>query len=289
MKVKMLITAIILIVITSCSSQRLLTKNEREIRSNGDILKTTTWVRANNQNQSVTGTGYYFYDIDKYKYYLITNRHIVDGFEYLTFALDKEGGKGDTFTIDSLSQRTILFKSKNVDLAAVEIGNIPYLNLTKFPYFKVFTKHNLPTPKDVSEFDIFFEELICLTYPGITTIPFPFQPYIFHCSFATTYDDAFQNDSTIFSIQSYLNKGSSGSPIISVKKSSNKFLLLGTYYFQFANYEDVDYVSKITHDLHFKPETYKKDSTQKEIKSILNLGIGLVVKSNQILELIENK
>ncbi len=70
----MLITAIILIVITSCSSQRLLTKNEREIRSNGDILKTTTWVRANNQNQSVTGTGYYFYDIDKYKYYLITNR-----------------------------------------------------------------------------------------------------------------------------------------------------------------------------------------------------------------------
>lgn len=291
---------ILLSTLINCISngQKIFDYKKREIKNDTDLLKTTTWLRAYSASRGAEelGTGYFFYSIPKKALYIITNEHVIDGYSNLVFGFNQSTRQNSFFGIDSVQERTTRFKNKDIDLVGIRIDNIPYLDLSKYSYFKVFTDNNLITKKEISSLNLFNENIISLSFPGLTTIPFPYQPYIYHVSFATPYNFKFQ-DTDDFCINGDLVKGCSGSPIISVqnKNGINKYVLIGTYYFNFANYQTIDSVVLDTVKSYPLMPTYDRIVIKNNEGMILPgykvntvLNIGRVIKSEKIIELLNN-
>jgi hypothetical protein len=139
------------------------------------------------------------------------------------------------------------------------------------------------------------ENLISLSFPGLTVVPFPFQPYIFHCSFATPYNFKFQRIDE-FCINSDLSPGSSGSPIISIRNENgiHKYTLLGTFYYEFADYHSVDSVALDTIKSSILLPVFDTaviiDSRRHILKgygTVVPLHLGRVIKADKIMELLK--
>lgn len=285
---KLIIIATFVLINLTATSQSFNWKRH-EIKSDTDLLKTTTWVYTGNQ----TGTAYYFYSKIKKQLFLITNRHIVENATAFVFGYHTAVRADSLFGIDSIKFRTTYHPNSNIDLAAVRLDNISYLDLSISTYFKCFTEDNYPNTKDSLSLDVFNNKIVALSYPGLTTIPFPFQPYIIHCNLSVPYSFSFQFTDDII-LDGNLTHGCSGSPIVFIKKieSSKRYCLLGTYYFSFANYQTVDSVYNDTLNYAFNPVIDRlalKNSipiTLDGFKYNQLLNIGRAVKSAHLKELI---
>ncbi|MGN6603741.1 MAG: hypothetical protein ACTHK8_14900 [Ginsengibacter sp.] len=287
-----------LFLITSSVLSQKFNWQEREVKNDTDLLKTTTWITAFSPTSKgmESGTGFFFYSIAENKLFLVTNKHVVLSYSNLVFGFNKSYRNDESFGILLSKENTYSFNG--IDLVAIRIDSIPYLNLSEFPYFKVFTEKNIIQEKNYNLINLYDANLISLSFPGLTTIPMPFQPYIIHCHFATPYTFKFQNTND-FCVNGSLTNGCSGSPIILINrtiKTIGKYNLLGIYYFTFSNYQSIDSTSldtaindrlkpiyKIPVVKNGNPVSFGNYDVNKD------LGIGRAIKAIDLLKIINLK
>jgi hypothetical protein len=205
----------------------------------------------------------------------------------------------DSTSFGFLFSETNVYQINNVDLVAIRIDNIPNFTSSS-TYFRVFTENNIIPAKKYDLINLFDDNIISLSFPGFTTLPLPFQPYIIHCYLATPYSWKFQNTNE-FCIGGNLSSGCSGSPIILINKSIkniHKYSLLGIYYFSFENYGSVDSIALVEKEKgDYLPSIFLKTQVLKDgkIASLPNysvnkyLGIGKAIKAEELMKIINQK
>src|ERR1022692_427648 len=163
------ILSILFIILSRHSYGQKIDWKSREIKSDTDLLKSTIWIASSGEGQDVmVGTGYFFYSEKKNKLFIITAKHVIDTFKLLAFHIQTESGNNIEFKMDSLQKRSLYFKSNNVDLAAIRIDSVPRLDLSIYKNFKVFTEKNIITNKEITQLNMFDDNLIIPTYVGLS-------------------------------------------------------------------------------------------------------------------------
>ncbi len=264
--------------ISSWNSKKI--SKKYSIENENDALHSTTWLIISNLNDpnKGLGTGYFFYINDSL--YLITNDHITKGYSQLTIDLQWSDEK-TSFTFDKLQER--ILKMEGVDLVAINLSNIDYLDLNECLQLRAFTELNIPTKEDIDGLEIFNDKIIALSYPQILLIP-PSAPYVFHGTFASKYATDFEGKPE-FAINADLGAGCSGSPIFCIK--NKKYLLLGTFRYEFGEYKTVDSINMKTFNAWtFDFEYSEKKGTMEGYRVFVDRKIGLAIKSRKILELL---
>lgn len=215
----------------------------RKIKNDKDLLKSTVWMKGISRANRILkfGTGCYFYSIAKNSLYLITNKHVVEDADLLQFGVnisEKDTTEFKIINIDSLQAKCIYFNEPDsTDLALVDISSIQK-DLLRQLDFTVFTEKNLPGKKIINSLDFIDERLVALSFPAHVEYPVPPSPFLLHCSFSTPYYRDHKGKKE-FCLNGNMFPGSSGSPIICVKKKnkSKHYYLLGTNYFGYGVYE----------------------------------------------------
>jgi len=72
MKKTLFYSLVLLVFFTQCAMQKNTDFINREIKTDNDLVKTTTWLRAFDSNSSMLGTGYFYCNTVKNKTYIIT-------------------------------------------------------------------------------------------------------------------------------------------------------------------------------------------------------------------------
>jgi len=185
------------------------------------LLYTTTrlaGIKAN--NQSSIGTGFVF-NHEK-RFFLITNKHVVDGVIEGEFTLhkstivngEKKPDLGKNINIKFNQSNFIGHPDPDVDVTVMNISKI-YNNLVASgdePYILTITEKNIPKVEDLEKFIKSLEEIVFVGYPNgiwdsINSIPLMRKGIT-----ATPYDINFLGK-PIFLIDASVFPGSSGSPV----------------------------------------------------------------------------
>jgi uncharacterized protein YacL (UPF0231 family) len=271
----------------------------REIKHDSDLLHSTTWIVALNSGgtKPKVGTGYYF--IYKNELYIITNSHIIDTLGKLSFDLEwMDHNRYFTIddiqiTIDDIQKRTLKFKGnkREDDLVAIKISGISSLNLNKYPKWRAFTQKNLPTKSDLDKLTFFDEQIISPACTPDISLPFTTFPIIFNGTFASDYNKNYVGEK-LFLLNTDLNHGNSGAPVIDVK-TKGRYLLLGTNVSVYENPLTIDSVNfKITSPKFIitmnKPEKIEDISFAEKFPNYRiwsSAHISVIIKSEKILEL----
>lgn len=277
---------VLLLIYTQAFCQKSFDLTNREIISDSDLLKTTVWIIAFDNNGRVLGTGYFYFDAKKSRLYIITNNHVIGNRSRLSFSLKQKESDNLFFGIDSLQKRCLRFQS-NIDLVAVRIDNIPYLNLYDFPYFKVFTEKNIISESQIRDLDLFEENIVTLSYVGISMMQSRGVPLIIKSTLASPYSLEF-NGVPEFCINANLGHGNSGSPIVLIKKmnSVKQYLLLGTYYYTFGEHQNVSSVTKDTLKTFFNLIFNMPIDEVDDLAFEVQYGVGIAIKARTLLDLI---
>jgi hypothetical protein len=286
------VASICTIIFDSCNSQKIDQLN-REIKSDTDLLYSTTWLVSRSLTSTITsqGTGYFYFD--KGNIFIITNAHVVSSFSHISFDIEWSGGD---FTIDSLQYRIAKFNTdkkngQTTDLVAIKISNIPYLNLDTFPKIKCFNYKNIPSKNDIDNLKLFGETIIALSYPEKIMSKPLLSPIIYNCTFASNYFANYSGEKE-FIVNGNMSHGCSGSPIVCIK-GKGKYLLLGTFYFTFGEYKNIDPVisKKGGNDLFefdYKIPSAVKDSLMKNYGVGIERNLGMAIKSEKLSELLKD-
>lgn len=272
----------------NCCKAQTIDWKAREIKHDTDLLKTTTWLilsydTSKHNPKFGTGTGYFYYSSKSKKIFLVTNAHVVSDFDLIKFGFENNKTRTNSFAVNNFQNKVYRFFNDTVDLAMIDLSNIDGLDFRNCD-MKCFTNSNIPRVSDLSSIDLFRENLICLSFPNFNIFPPNNSPFIIHGTFATSYSKDFWNKNE-FCINGNLFASCSGSPIIDIinLKGVKSYYLLGTYYFGFAQYRNVDSVG-------FGDSGFLNRISAESLKAILiDVQIGRVIKSSALYDIIKQR
>lgn len=195
------------------------------------ILFCTVRIESSNSTSSSIGTGFLFrYTLPDGREvpYLVTNKHVVDGFDIgkIRFTLAKDEGNGPIPAFgeyyekkfDSFSHLWLRHDDPNVDIAIMPLG--PYLqelsNLDKKLFTIGIPKEAIPNRDVIEEFDA-MEDIVFVGYPNGLWDSKNNLPIIRKGITATPINIDFEGK-PIFLIDASVFPGSSGSPVFLLNK-----------------------------------------------------------------------
>lgn len=267
-------------------------------QSTAEIMIHTTVqiIITNKEGKNYSGTGFivdYLKD-GKHLPMLVTNKHVIENAitGSLTF-LQKENdkpvfGRTHTVTFDNFESLWHSHPESDIDITVLPIGFA--INQLKSEgreiYYTMINLDIFPTTDQINELDA-IEEIIFVGYPQNLIDPVNLSPIVRRGITATSIHRDY-NNKPIFLIDAPVYEGSSGSPVFIYNKGwvpkklggvkmGSRLHLLGIvaesfYYFEKGKVE--------------KEKVSQK--TQNIVKVKTFFGIGVVYKSNKIMEALDN-
>jgi hypothetical protein len=262
------------------------------------MLFCTVRIEAHNSTASSVGTGFLFgYKLPDGREvpYLVTNKHVVDGFDIgkIRFTFAKDGGNGlePSFgeyyetSLYSFSHLWFRHDDKDIDIAVMPLG--PHLQDILSSDRRIYTigipKEAIPSKEVIEELDA-MEDIVFVGYPNGLWDSKNNLPIIRKGITATPISIDFEGK-PIFLIDASVFPGSSGSPVFLYNKGmipdrhgnvkiGNRLLLLGILAAVYYK-EDKKILEMIN-------TTQTPGITLKEM-----IDIGVVYKSSEILKIVE--
>jgi hypothetical protein len=259
------------------------------------MLFCTVRIEASNDQIESVGTGFLFaYNLPDGREVplLITNRHVVEGYNTgkIRFTLMKDGvailGEYIEKSFSTFSTKWFFHPNKEIDIAVLPLG-LHIRDIIESDK-KVFTvgipKEAIPSTEQIKELDA-IEDIVFVGYPNGLWDSTNNLPIIRRGITATPISIDFEGK-PIFLVDASVFQGSSGSPVFLYNKGTiadrhgnikigSRLLLLG-----------------IISSVYYKEDEKILDMvSSKKVPSVITsemLDIGIVYKSNQILQMIES-
>lgn len=259
----------------------------------------TTRITAQDSQKNIfSGTGFFFgFPVENGKTVplLFTNKHVVQGMDYISLTLTKADQNGNpldkehiSVTFPSSAISWFFHPDKNVDLCALPIAPILIREEEKgnSVFYRTFDPTLIPSSQDTEKIDA-IEDIIMIGYPNGLWDEVNNKPLIRKGVTATNFIFDY-NGKSEFVIDAACFPGSSGSPVLicnvgsyrdkngNIKIGTNRIMLLGVLY--------AGPQLTVTGDL----QVVNIPTSQSKVLSISHIpnNLGYVIKSKRINELI---
>jgi Trypsin-like peptidase domain len=238
-----------------------------------------------------TGTGFFFnFKIDSlYFVFIVTNKHVVSGYERVSLEFKKasssgkpEYGQNENVTLLNLQERTIYPADSLTDLAVFLIGDVinQYKNVNRPLMVVPFEESLIPSDSVFSTIGS-LEDVFMIGYPHGLLDPYNNLPIARKGITSTPLYLKYDNkDEFLVDIANF--NGSSGSPIVlynPITLNNNGIFLGARLLLVGINHEAFfyNYIGQVVKE---DPASYSGD----RIKTLFPINIAIAIRSDKILE-----
>lgn len=261
-----------------------------------DILYTTVRLEGETSTGSTSvGTGFYFEY--KQRYFVVTNKHVVQDVVKGTFIVNKGQVEGKTWSPLIGYGTKIPFESSNFHGHSNPNIDVTIMNITPYilqlrksgenPFLMTLTEGIIPTQEDIENSITAIEDVLFIGYPNGIWDSENLLPIVRKGVTATPYYRNFNNE-PIFLIDASVFPGSSGSPVFIFNQWSHR-KKDGTV----VNKSRLHFLGIIART-YFKTEEgeiISKDipvATKQISQSIQMIDIGIVYNASTVIECLED-